>query len=355
MSLIEIFSQELLTHPAAAAPDAFFLHDLGLLSIEGSDASKFLQGQITADVEAMVDGQIVLAGHCDHKGRLVSNFFLLKKDACSFFLVLQTSLCEIASKAFSKYAVFSKCSITDHSSDIALLAFFDRAKCQTVAKHCERENGVDLDAFNSFEMGDTDFANQFLLLPLQSPEQSNSLSTTLKNLNDISIAPPQAWHQRRLNAGIALLSSSTTSDYIPQMLNMDSLGAISWTKGCYTGQEIIARMKYRGKSNRRLFVVNWCDRSTLNSDQVHDLKMPATIINSEGTEIGTLIEQAELRADNPLSEDALGLAIIKLKSLVPYSDTKRAVFLGESERIPVTLRLPNYISTDEIFDDGTEQ
>lgn len=162
----------------------------GLLKIGGPQAKAFLQGQLTCDMEKIVDANLTLAAHCSPQGRVLSLFQVCYLDSY-YYLLLPQALISITLSALMKYAAFYKISITDASAEMNHLK-------------------------NSFP--------------------------------DLAVL-----HANHINAGIPTLYPSTTNKFLPHELNLHLLNAISFDKGCYTGQEIIARMHYRGKLKNHLY------------------------------------------------------------------------------------------------------
>ena len=289
-----------LTDIAAIHP----LHQLGLISLEGPDASRFLQGQLTGDLEALARGGSVLAAHCDPKGRMHSNFYLHCIADDHYLLQLPLAVVSTALMTLNKYAVFSKATLTDLSSQYAAFGFANT--------HTEDQHSDVLASLTINTLGSVQWIKRTAI---------NSYISSLKIL-DAQWCGSAAWEYRLINAGIGFVQVETIGEFIPQMFNLDYLNGISFTKGCYTGQEIIARMKYRGKVKRRChpFIAKTINNTVSIGDD---------LLNAEGKLIGTVVSVAS-DIKHAATEQTFGLAVIKVdaveqKSLSVKGETALAI------------------------------
>lgn len=168
------------------------LAHLGLLAVYGEDAKRFLQGQLTCDLETITETSASLGAHCNPQGRVISLFKIIANPK-GYYLQMPFELIPIALKALQKYAVFFKVSLIDESASLNQLGF------NTTKENAEKQ------------------------------------------------------HQFEISQQIPSIFPETSEKFLPHELNLPNLNAISFTKGCYTGQEIIARMQYRGKLKKQLF------------------------------------------------------------------------------------------------------
>lgn len=231
------------------ADSAFFcaLSHEGVLAVRGADAAKFLQGQLTCNLNYLSDTQASLGARCTQKGRMQSSFrILLQGDGV--LLAMAAELLEPQLADLKKYAVFSKSKLTDESAAWARFGL-------SQADHALASLGLDLPAdTDSVVRTETFIALRVspgraeLWVPIEQAEAvRNSLATQLQHadLND--------WLLGQIRAGIGQVMPQTRELFIPQMLNLQAVGGVSFKKGCYTGQEIVARMQYLGKLKRRLY------------------------------------------------------------------------------------------------------
>ncbi|MFQ6347048.1 YgfZ/GcvT domain-containing protein [Pseudomonas sp. R11F] len=231
------------------ADSAFFcpLSHEGVLAVRGADAAKFLQGQLTCNLNYLSDTQASLGARCTQKGRMQSSFrILLQGDGV--LLAMATELLEPQLADLKKYAVFSKSKLTDESAAWARFGLAD-------ADQALASLGLQLpDATDSVVRTDSLIAIRVspgraeLWAPAEQAEALHAqLNAQLKEagLND--------WLLGQIRAGIGQVMPQTRELFIPQMLNLQAVGGVSFKKGCYTGQEIVARMQYLGKLKRRLY------------------------------------------------------------------------------------------------------
>ena len=229
------------------ADSAFFcpLSHEGVLAVRGSDATKFLQGQLTCNLNYLSDTQASLGARCTQKGRMQSSFrILLQGDGV--LLAMATDLLEPQLADLKKYAVFSKSKLTDESAAWVRFGLVN-------AEAALASLGLELPAeTDSVVRTDTLIAIRVspgraeLWVPV---EQANAVRGQLH----LEEKPLNEWLLGQIRAGIGQVMPQTRELFIPQMLNLQAVGGVSFKKGCYTGQEIVARMQYLGKLKRRLY------------------------------------------------------------------------------------------------------
>ncbi len=231
------------------ADSAFFcsLTHEGVLAVRGADAAKFLQGQLTCNLNYLSDTQASLGARCTQKGRMQSSFrILLQGDGV--LLAMASELLEPQLADLKKYAVFSKSKLTDESAAWVRfgLAHADQAlSALGLALPVETDSVVRTETLIAIRVSP---GRAELWAPA---EHAESL------LSQLAATLPQAelneWLLGQIRAGIGQVMPQTRELFIPQMLNLQAVGGVSFKKGCYTGQEIVARMQYLGKLKRRLY------------------------------------------------------------------------------------------------------
>lgn len=222
------------------------LTDLGLIQISGKNAKQFLQGQLTCDVEEVNQQQSRLGAHCDVKGRIIAIFRLFFYQDNYYFL-LSSSIISHLLNSLQKYAVFSKVTLSDVSKDWQKIGLFGSNLPDWLQEHhlyAEQQNG--LIAYES-------------ILSLSAPgpmPRSILITPSAKSLRFHEKFAAQSinhWHLLDIMAGIPTIYPETSGQFTPHQLNLPSIGGVSFNKGCYIGQEIIARTHYLGKSKSRLY------------------------------------------------------------------------------------------------------
>ncbi|MFM9382428.1 YgfZ/GcvT domain-containing protein [Pseudomonas sp. UV AK001] len=233
------------------ADSAFFctLSHEGVLAVRGADAGKFLQGQLTCNINYLSDDRASLGARCTQKGRMQSSFrIVLEGDGV--LLAMAGELLEPQLADLKKYAVFSKSKLTEES---ASWVRFGLEHGDAALSSLGLELPVDTDSV---------VRHEGLIAIRVSPDraelwapadQADAIKGKLSA--QLSEAELNQWLLGQIRAGIGQVMPSTRELFIPQMLNLQAVGGVSFKKGCYTGQEIVARMQYLGKLKRRLYRV----------------------------------------------------------------------------------------------------
>ncbi|RON00515.1 folate-binding protein YgfZ [Pseudomonas brassicacearum] len=231
------------------ADSAFFctLSHEGVLAVRGSDASKFLQGQLTCNLNYLSDTQASLGARCTQKGRMQSSFrILLEGDGV--LLAMASELLEPQLADLKKYAVFSKSKLTDESAAWVRFGLqHSEAVLSGLGLALPREDGAVARADGLIAIRVSADRVELWAAASQVGTLRNTLAALLPE-GDLN-----QWLLGQIRAGIGQVMPQTRELFIPQMLNLQAVGGVSFKKGCYTGQEIVARMQYLGKLKRRLY------------------------------------------------------------------------------------------------------
>jgi folate-binding protein YgfZ len=231
------------------AVSAFFcpLSHEGVLAVRGADAGKFLQGQLTCNIDYLSEAKATLGARCTQKGRMQSSFrILLEGDGV--LLAMASELIDAQLLDLKKYAVFSKSKLTDESASWVRFGLQD-------ADGALVSLGLDL-AQATDSVAHTNDLIAIRVSPARAElwvraEQADDVRTRLAgHLPEASL---NDWLLGQIRAGIGQVFGQTREEFIPQMINLQAVGGVSFKKGCYTGQEIVARMQYLGKLKRRLY------------------------------------------------------------------------------------------------------
>ena len=187
-----------------------------LLQLTGNDVKTFLQGQFSNDINTLEEGIVQLNAYCQHQGKIIALIWVMKKNE-SFYLSFPADLEEVVVKRLNMFKMMSDVQISDLSNDIIQLGI------------------VDEDFKGAFKLND---------------QQSMALVETL---DAVELADESTWEKSCIENGIAEVTLDTSEKFVPQLLNLDidEVG-VSFTKGCYPGQEVVARLHYLGKSKRRM-------------------------------------------------------------------------------------------------------
>jgi len=231
------------------ADSAFYcpLTHEGILAVRGSDAGKFLQGQLTCNLNYLSQEQSSLGARCMVKGRMQSSFRIVP-EGNGLLLAMARGLIDAQLADLKKYAVFSKATLTDESASWVRFGL-EHAEQALLAL------GLDVPAADGATVREHGLiairvspGRVELWVPAeQARDVQQELAGTLSegSLND--------WLLGQIRAGIGQVFEQTRELFIPQMINLQAVGGVSFKKGCYTGQEIVARMQYLGKLKRRQY------------------------------------------------------------------------------------------------------
>ncbi|WP_088332344.1 tRNA-modifying protein YgfZ [Lacimicrobium sp. SS2-24] len=248
-----------LPNTAADAPDEFLvpLTDRAVLQLSGADTHKYLQGQLTQDMNLLTDEHAVLGCHCEFKGKTWDIYTVAQTDS-DFLLIGHEGAIEKSLEQLQKYAVFSQVEIS-RSKVYRLLGGRGQFLENWIDNHFSRVPENHLDSAHS---------DAGLVIRYDYPHVRYMLILTKEAADNlINIAPnftvTSLWKLMDIRAGIPSLNAETSGEYVPQMLNMQALNGISFSKGCYMGQEVVARTKFLGKNKRATFILKADSNATM--------------------------------------------------------------------------------------------
>ena len=227
------------------------LPHLGVIRAAGADAASFLHNQLTNDVLLMKDGQCRLAAYCNAKGRMQASFVLYKRSAEELLLIGRQDLLAQTVKRLSMFVLRAKVKLSDATAEFQLLGLAGDAL---------------LTALGSAATSPLD---PWQRIALDVGEQTADVLTLYPALNQpraLWIAPngvavptgpalsAEQWQVGEVMSGIAWVEQATFEAFVPQMLNYESVDGVNFKKGCYPGQEVVARSQFRGTLKRRAFI-----------------------------------------------------------------------------------------------------
>ena len=208
--------------------NSLVLDHFGFLELSGEDSKKFLQGYTTCNLETLTPEKAQIGAICDIQGRVITSFLLVEIKG-KLILRMSKDLVEQTLRFLSKYIVFSKAEVKDISNELFCHGI-DVAKSNFM--HVKPlDNGLEIDLGNRRE--------------LWLSEKKSNEEICLKDWTDLEIELSHSW-----------ISSKNSQLFLPQSLNYHEIDALDFEKGCYLGQEIIARMHFRGKLKKRLHLIN---------------------------------------------------------------------------------------------------
>ncbi len=263
------------------------LEDTALLLVEGVDAVPFLQGQVTCDVKALAEGQVTLGALCNPKGRVIATFRLFRwNEHCC--LILRCDMIDAVRNVLQRYVLRARVTLRDGRSAWSVLGLLgkidDRSAAALGLSACPLVGHGASAARGAWVLA-VDRAQKYLIL---APTGVGAeIEAALGNQELAVRDSPSEWQRADIRDGVPNVPPATTEQFVPQMLNLDLLGGIGFEKGCYTGQEVVARSHYLGTVKRRMH------RFRVHSDRV---PQSGARLTGEGDEppIGHVLTAAEL-------------------------------------------------------------
>ncbi len=226
--------------------------ELGVISATGEDAARFLHGQLTNDVEKLAADQVALNGYCSAKGRLLATFRIWR-DADGVHLLVPKDVLPGVLKRLSMFVLRAKVKLVDASERWRVWAVFGAdaaAAVGSVAPMVPAATGQAV-AMRNARLGrlhpGASVAERYLLIAPAADEPA-----LLDALATVPTVGSGAFWWSEIDAGVPTVFAATQERFVPQMINFEVIGGVSFSKGCYPGQEVVARSQYRGKLRRRM-------------------------------------------------------------------------------------------------------
>ncbi|WP_417529214.1 YgfZ/GcvT domain-containing protein [Marinomonas shanghaiensis] len=244
--------------------------DIGVLRVSGLDAKKFLQGQTTCDLNKLSQTNGLYGAICSIKGRIISNFYLVQRND-DVLMLMTKDLVEKTLLHLKKYAVFFKAELINEQDNYAVYTKLSAKSAEVLAP--EQATLFTVDQKN--DIATLTISHEPLLVQwLISSQDNTAIAEKNQDLAPLAI----------LNAR-PLINLEQSETILPQWLNMQSTAGISFTKGCYTGQEIVARMQYKGKSKKQLALVTWQGHIDTTKD----------IVDEQGKSVGQVFSSTQIK------------------------------------------------------------
>ena len=292
------------------------LSQFALLRVSGPDSERFLQGQLTCDVVKLSANGWTPGACCTAKGRMVANFIIARDPDDGYWLRLPADQLEALSQHLQKYAVFFKTELKDSRDSYQVIGRIPvlPATLQTI-------DSIEMAATRTIkwqphgaELSYADGRKELWLTTEVAQQQ----------LADVDLCDELRWHQFDIFAGTSWVTSASREHWIPQNIDWHLQGGVSFNKGCYTGQETVARLQYLGKANKSLYL--------LKSDQPHQLPPRTAVKTTSGKSRGELTGWA----------GNIGLALLN-----EQGSDQPTVLITESSEIPVSIEKLSYTQEQE--------
>ena len=244
--------------PCAAAPSSSdtaavplngvaALPHLGVIRVEGEDAAAFLHGQLTQDFSSLNQSEARLAAFCSAKGRMQASFIGFKRGPTEILLVCSRDLLAPTLKRLSMFVLRAKARLTDASAEFSLIGLAGDATT-TIAGS----------AHSVWAKADFGSANVVALYPADGVPRALWVAPVGESAPSGTPLATELWLWSEVRSGIVTLTAPLVDAFVPQMLNYESVGGVNFKKGCYPGQEVVARSQFRGTLKRRAYLVH-CD------------------------------------------------------------------------------------------------
>lgn len=221
------------------------LSQWGVIRVEGEDAAQFLHGQLTQDFSLLGLSEARLAAYCTAKGRMQASFIGFKRSHTEILLVCSRDVLAATLKRLSMFVMRAKAKLTDASGDFALYGLAGNA-IESVAAY----------ASPAWSRADFDHKNIVLLYPAEGVSRALCVAPVTEAAPAGAPLSEADWHWGDVRSGVAMITAPVVEAFVPQMLNYESVGGVNFKKGCYPGQEVVARSQFRGTLKRRAYLVH---------------------------------------------------------------------------------------------------
>lgn len=225
------------------------LNDLGVIRAQGEDAAKFLQGQLTQDFLLLGQFEARLAAFCSAKGRMQASFIGFKRSPTEILLLCSRDILAATLKRLSMFVLRAKVKLSDASDDFVLYGLAGSALKNATGNIADYADSTwakaDFDAISLVNLYPADgVARALWVAPVGTPAPAGAVMTT------------EQWAWSEVRSGIATITQPVVEAFVPQMLNYESVGGVNFKKGCYPGQEVVARSQFRGTLKRRAYLAH---------------------------------------------------------------------------------------------------
>ena len=227
------------------------LTHLGVIRVEGEDATKFLHGQLTQDFALLGLDQARLTGFLSAKGRMQASFIGFKRSATEVLLVCSLDLLPPTLKRLSMFVLRSKAKLTDATSDFTLRGLAGTATLSGAAPWAKTDAGP---------------ASAVQLYPADGQPRALWVAPTGTPAPAGAELPLNLWQWSEVRSGVATLTAPLAEAFVPQMLNYESVGGVNFKKGCYPGQEVVARSQFRGTLKRRTYLAHTAEEVAVGAE-----------------------------------------------------------------------------------------
>ena len=273
------------------------LTHLGVIRVSGEDRETFLQGQFTNDARNITAESSQLSSYCTPKGRMLANFRMFADTNDNWYIIIPSERLPAILKRLTMFVLRSKVELTDASEQMLILGLSGDCIAQSLDTSLPaKTDEVTHDNSTSFIRVET-LGSRYMAVG-----SADEIISLWQKLDLADAAGSSAWRLGDIKAAIPTVFESTQEAFIPQMTNMHLVNGVSFTKGCYTGQEVVARMQYLGKLKRRMYQVSFSyDGEVQPGDDIY------SSISQSGQGAGKLVDAVSVDG-----EHYEGLAVMEI-------------------------------------------
>lgn len=257
------------------------LSHLGVIRAVGEEAVKFLQGQLTQDVALLGLNEARLAAFCSAKGRMQASFIVFKRPSDidttlppEILLICSHDILAPTLKRLSMFVMRAKVKLTDATADFALYGLVGSALQNTINTIASQATNMpSIAEFKPYLKIDTGFSNLISLYPAFGQPRGLWVAPAGEPAPAGESLSNELWAWGEVHSGIATITAPIVEAFVPQMLNYESVGGVNFKKGCYPGQEVVARSQFRGTLKRRAYLVDIDDtnaQAVVGQEVFHD-------------------------------------------------------------------------------------
>jgi folate-binding protein YgfZ len=239
------------------------LSDFSAISLSGEEQGKYLQGQVTCDVNNSTENSLLVGAHCDAKGKVFSVFRLVNRSSAHLLLQPKATITN-SLKELNKFGVFAKVTI-EETKNLSFVALVGKEASTLLQQEFSQ---VPDSLTPVIEVGSTSIVYLAGELPRYIIIDEQAEVRSIAEKFSLPVLTQPVWDLLEISQGFPVLSESTSGQYVPQMMNLQAINGISFTKGCYLGQETVARMQYLGKNKRALYSLHVKLAQPLEADDI---------------------------------------------------------------------------------------
>ena len=282
------------------------LSDFCLIAISGDDRHDFLHGQFINDLNLINNTAAQLSAWCNPKGQVITNLIIVNT-GISYLLIFKQELKEYVLKRLTMFVLRADVKIEDISKPSPIIGIANLNDLSVISDKTPKHAGDTIASDGLVIISHPDNSGRYLI--------TGTIDTLINKLSELNLKfnDNSAWDFFDIKAGLPWITSATQEQFLPQMLNLDALKGLSYQKGCYPGQEVIARLHYRGEVKKRLQLITSLSELTVGSE-----------INSKGNKVGSIVNSI-----NFVDKINYGLAVVELNALQNelYIDNNKLQFV----------------------------